>query len=152
MKCDVLVILYKNTNNFFHILDIPSIRKSNMLSVIRNKTCICCIIVVTAGILFTFYIQNVIRMKESLALQSFFLGQDSILFKTLSKICGKLCRKYIFQPDLLIRETQWWIHQYMNCYSTLILSVFVTKFLFSDRYISQVPKCRKIRCWLMESS
>ena len=72
MKCDVLVILYKNTNNFFYILDIPSIRKSNMLSVIRNKTCICCIIVVTAGILLTFYIQNVIRMKESLALQSFF--------------------------------------------------------------------------------
>jgi len=71
MKCDVLVILCKHTNNFFHILDIPSIRKSNMLSVIRNKTCMCCIIVVTSGILFTFCIQNVIRMKESFALRFF---------------------------------------------------------------------------------
>jgi len=72
MKCDVLVILCKHTNNFFHILDIPSIRKSNMLSVIRNKARMCYIIVVTAGIPFTFCIQNVIRMKGSLASQSFF--------------------------------------------------------------------------------
>jgi len=36
----VLVILCKHTNNFFHILDIPSSRKSNMPSIIRNKTCV----------------------------------------------------------------------------------------------------------------
>jgi len=48
----VLVILCKHANNFFHILDIPSYRKSHILSVIRNKTYMCCIIVVTTGILF----------------------------------------------------------------------------------------------------
>jgi hypothetical protein len=67
----VLVILCKHTINFFHILDIPSNRMSNMLSVIRNKTCMCCIIVVTTGILFTSCIKNVIRVKEILVSLSF---------------------------------------------------------------------------------
>jgi hypothetical protein len=77
----VLVILCKHKNNFFYIIDIPSNRKSYMLSVIRNKTCICCFIVVTTCNLFTSCIQNVIRMKKSLALWVFLWGTGQFYSK-----------------------------------------------------------------------
>jgi hypothetical protein len=57
-----------------------------MLSVVRNKTCMCSIAVVTTGILFTFCIQNIIRMKESLALWSFFGTGQNFIQNTLQNL------------------------------------------------------------------